>query len=81
MIALLIIFLVSCTSNIPAEKQCSVDEDCAPATCCHPNDTVNKDFQPKCLNTICTMECAPGTTDCNQGEIKCIENECKVILN
>ncbi len=85
MIGLLLTMLmvvVACTSTkvIPENKLCSTNTDCIPATCCHPNDTVNKQFTPDCSSTMCTMECAPNTLDCDQGEVKCVEGECKAVM-
>ena len=75
------LFLVSCTPSVPIEKQCFSDDDCVKATCCHASDAVNKDNGPDCTGQMCTQECVPGTLDCQQGEIKCLENECVVVLN
>lgn len=74
-------FLISCTtSEIPPEKQCSVDEDCVPAECCHPTDVVNKNYAPDCAGIFCTMDCQGGTLDCQQGEIKCLQGECQAVI-
>ena len=75
---LLSVLLVSCT---PAEKSCSVDTDCVQATCCHPTAAVPKEAGPDCAGQFCTQECMPGTIDCGQGEIKCLEGSCEVVLN
>ncbi len=79
---MLVIFMVGCakTIPIPENKSCSADTDCVPASCCHPNDAVNKDFMPDCSSTMCTMECVPNTLDCGQGEVKCVEKECKAVM-
>ena len=74
-----IFFLVSC-QKVPSEKFCSVDSDCVAASCCHATDAVNKEYAPDCSGEMCTMNCAPETLDCGQGEIKCINSECQVIL-
>ena len=74
---LLSIFLLSCT---PAEKQCSTDNDCVPAQCCHANDAVNKEYGPDCSGRLCTLQCEPGTIDCGQGEIQCVAGECRAVL-
>lgn len=68
------------TACVPQEKQCSVDNDCVPATCCHPADAVNTNNAPGCSGVLCTAECKPGTIDCSQGEIKCVNNKCTVEL-
>ena len=71
------LFLLSCT---PSEKQCSVDADCVPAGCCHATDAINKEYASSCNGVLCTMECEPTTIDCGQGDIKCVQNECTVVL-
>lgn len=70
----------SSTNSIPAERQCAVDADCVPAECCHAKSAVNKNFAADCSEMFCTMECAPETLDCGQGEVKCVEGECKVVI-
>ncbi len=75
------IFLISCTpQDIPPEKLCESDDECVAASCCHSTDAVNKDHRPDCSNVFCTMECKPGTLDCGQGEIRCIDNKCTAVL-
>lgn len=74
---IIVLFVISCT---PTEKQCAVDADCAPAACCHAADAVNEQYAPSCNGVLCTMECRPGTIDCGQGSITCVDNECTVIL-
>ncbi len=75
-----LLFLVSCTTEIPPEKVCVVDDDCVPNACCHANDAVNKGHLPDCGMTMCTAVCEPGTLDCGGGEIKCVDGECKAII-
>ena len=78
---ILVLFLVSCTTReIPVEKQCLADGDCVPATCCHATDAVNKDYAPDCAGIFCTQVCEPGTIDCGQGEVGCVDGECQVII-
>ncbi|MEK6937505.1 MAG: hypothetical protein AABX04_00530 [Nanoarchaeota archaeon] len=77
------LWLVSCTpavSNVSENKLCQKDADCVPASCCHAKEAVNSQNAPKCEGMLCTMECVPETLDCGQGEIKCVKNECKVVL-
>ena len=73
----LIILLVGC---VPTEKQCLKSNDCVPASCCHAKDSVNKNYAPDCEGILCSMECVPKTLDCSQGELKCVEGKCKVVL-
>ncbi|MBW2963602.1 hypothetical protein KY306_02400 [Candidatus Woesearchaeota archaeon] len=61
-------------------KKCSVDSDCIAATCCHASEAVNKENAPDCSGVFCTQECVSGTIDCQQGEIKCVNGGCKVII-
>ncbi len=75
----IILLLVSCTS-IPPEKQCSADTDCVPNACCHAADAVNRANILDCSSMLCTSECEPNTLDCGQGELKCVQGECQVIL-
>lgn len=72
-----LLFIISCT---PIEKQCTTDNECVPAVCCHATDALNEQYAPSCNGVLCTMECKPGTIDCGQGQIKCIENKCTVVL-
>ncbi|HLC88911.1 MAG TPA: hypothetical protein VJG49_02655 [Candidatus Nanoarchaeia archaeon] len=73
----LILFLVSC--SVPENKVCSTDRDCVPDACCHAAGTVNEANDPDCSGMLCTMECVPGTLDCGQGEIKCLDGGCQII--
>ena len=78
------IFLVGCFNNVEdknlSNKICSVDNDCVKASCCHATDVVNKENAPDCSGIMCTMSCEPGTLDCSQGQIKCLEGICTAIL-
>ncbi len=80
--ALVLVFAVFLAGGIEAPPQgadyCEVDADCAPAQCCHPENTVNKRFAPNCEEAICTAVCA-GSLDCAAGEIKCVENKCVIV--
>lgn len=76
----LILFLAACTAQVPPEKQCTADADCVPATCCHPTEAVNVNYAPDCTDVFCTQVCEPGTLDCNQGEVKCVDGQCQAII-
>src|SRR3989338_4781863 len=76
---IVMMLLTSCTS-VENPKQCTQDSDCVPAQCCHATDAVNKDAAPNCQGKACTLDCAPNTLDCGQGEIKCIENTCTAVI-
>lgn len=64
-----------------SEQECNINSDCAPASCCHPNSCVPVYQKPSCDGTFCTMECAPGTLDCNQGYCGCIKGKCEAVFN
>lgn len=66
---------------VQSNKFCVTAEDCVPAQCCHPDEAVNQRYAPDCSETFCTEECRAGTLDCNQGEIRCVENRCTVVIN
>lgn len=61
-----------------ADKSCNSWKDCWPACCCHPFEYVNKNSSPDCVGMLCTSKCVPGTTDCGQGKVKCVNNICTV---
>lgn len=71
--------VAGCTSVLP-EKSCSIAADCVPATCCHATNAVNSDYEPDCSDVLCTAVCEPGTLDCGQGEIQCLQGVCTVVL-
>ncbi len=75
------LFLLTSCASIPAEKQCSLDDECAAVECCHGENAVNKNFAPDCSKILCTSECVPNTLDCGQGEVKCVKGECKAVIN
>ena len=79
-IFVLLTFLIVGCSGVDEELTCTQDVDCVPNKCCHADGTVNRDFGPDCMGQLCTMECVPETIDCGQGEIKCLDNQCQVIL-
>jgi len=52
---------------------------CVPASCCHATGCVLEAEAPNCSGIICTMECVPGTLDCNQARCEYIDGECTVV--
>lgn len=62
------------------KNTCQNKFDCVPATCCHPNSCINRNFKPDCKDIVCNLVCVPGTMDCGQGYCDCVNNECKAIL-
>lgn len=80
-IIVLAVFFLSQTTTVPTTRDsCVSDSDCTAAQCCHPTSAVNKAFAPDCSDTLCTMNCEPNTLDCGQGEIKCVNSKCAVVL-
>ncbi|MDP1695710.1 MAG: hypothetical protein Q8L29_02245 [archaeon] len=61
-------------------KECVINEDCVPETCCHATSCVPKEKQPNCEGIYCSQDCELGTLDCGQGSCECIENKCGVKL-
>lgn len=57
------------------------EEECVPATCCHPVECVPKNEAPNCSEKFCSMECKPGTLDCGQGYCEYIDGKCEVVMN
>lgn len=61
--------------SIAEKTQCDIDQDCAPASCCHPSQCVLAHLKPACRDTLCTQECQPQTMDCG-GRCACLQHEC-----
>ena len=88
---LLAFFIVGCSASTPDDtstvpntteaKECSIDTDCVPSSCCHASSCVSKDKAPSCSDSFCTLECTPNTLDCNQGSCSCVNNKCQVNFN
>ena len=74
-----LVLLTACT--VPIEKQCTTNDECVAATCCHAIDSVNSEFAPECSDTLCTAQCEPQTLDCGAGETTCVHGACQVVLN
>ena len=79
LLMMILVIVTSCTTSVQENKKCAQNSDCVPATCCHANETINKNYAKVC-NVMCTQECRPHTLDCGQGEIQCVQNGCQVIL-
>ena len=78
-----VVFVSGCSSvptEIDLEAECSQDQDCVPASCCHATECVPTGEAPNCEGMMCTMECRPDTMDCGQGFCRCIDNKCKAVL-
>ncbi|MEK6845535.1 MAG: hypothetical protein AABY26_02145 [Nanoarchaeota archaeon] len=73
--------LASCTKTVDWSPQtCVKDSDCVPTTCCHANESVNKESAPNCTSQFCTSECVPDTLDCGQGNLQCISGKCQITI-
>ncbi len=68
-------------NNPNNSESCLIDNDCIPATCCHPTSCVNKNLAPNCSGVACTMDCKLGTLDCGQASCGCVNKRCQVIQN
>jgi hypothetical protein len=58
-----------------AQPACTTNEDCVPATCCHPTACVPRAQAPNCADVMCTQECRAGTLDCG-GRCTCEGGVC-----
>ena len=54
---------------------CETDEDCVPASCCHPTVCVLRSETPDCSATMCTRDCQANTLDCG-GSCLCRDGQC-----
>jgi hypothetical protein len=59
---------------------CISDNDCVPDSCCHPRGCVAKANAPVCKGIMCTLECALDSLDCGHGSCKCLNNQCRAVL-
>jgi len=59
---------------------CNSNEDCVPASCCHPSSCTSKTQAPDCSNATCSQVCAPGTLDCGQGACECVNSRCEAVF-
>lgn len=83
LLAILILLIYFIAKNDKADKEggeCKIDEDCAPATCCHPDSCAPVEKAPECKNIMCSMVCS-GPLDCNAGSCSCVKGKCEVIPN
>jgi len=80
-LTVLVLTLSACqVSQVPVEKRCVTDDDCVAASCCHASEAVNIEYAPDCEDVFCTQECVPETLDCGQGIIRCVDGECRAII-
>ena len=80
MFLLVFALLIGGCSDIPDNAGCNDDSECVKATCCHASECVMASEAPDCEGIMCSMECRPNTMDCGQGSCKCINNECRLVL-
>jgi len=74
----LILYIKSQNENLGEGKQCLKNEDCIPATCCHPESCVPAEEASICRGVICSMVCS-GPLDCGAGECGCVDGGCEVV--
>jgi hypothetical protein len=60
-----------------AAQDCTRDEDCVPAGCCHPTRCIPAAEKGVC-NEMCTLNCA-GPLDCGAGSCGCVRGTCAVV--
>lgn len=66
-------------ANDTSAAECGKDQDCAPASCCHPSSCVARSLSPDCRAVMCTLECRPKTLDCGGG-CACLGGRCAAKL-
>lgn len=76
-----VLIFVTSLSFTPSLNQgeCDSDEDCVPATCCHPTECVPISQKPDCSDIFCTQSCE-GPMDCGAGQCICANGRCEVEL-
>lgn len=62
-------------------RECSTDEECVPASCCHAASCVINKRAPQCSGVYCTQVCLPDTLDCGQARCACVEKRCRAVNN
>ena len=67
------------TMQPPALQDCTTDDDCVPAECCHPTSCINKANKGVCT-LLCTMSCE-GPIDCGAGSCGCVNGKCSVVAS
>ena len=67
-------------NEIIDEPLCFEDNDCVPATCCHPTECIIKEKASNCDDVMCSAVCE-GPLDCGAGTCKCINHKCEVVPN
>lgn len=59
-------------------RECAVDGDCVPATCCHSDKCVSINKTPECKGKLCSMDCS-GPLDCGTGHCGCVSGKCSIV--
>ena len=57
------------------------EEECVAASCCHATECVLESEAPNCSDTVCSLNCEPGTLDCGQARCEYVDGECGVVKN
>ena len=73
-----LILVAGCKSSGNPSKECSVDSDCVPASCCHADACVAVGNAPDCSGIYCSQECKENTLDCGQAKCVCDAGKCSV---
>ena len=56
------------------------DLKCVPASCCHATDCVLEIEAPNCSGVVCSMNCEPGTLDCEQARCEFVDGKCEAVI-
>jgi len=59
-------------------KECYLDTDCVPKSCCHATACVSKEKTPECKEIFCTAVCS-GPLDCGAGYCGCVNEKCEIV--
>ncbi len=79
-VLIIVIYLIVQKSKVDKVvlEECKIDEDCVPATCCHPDSCISVENAPVCEDIMCSMVCS-GPLDCGEGYCGCIRGKCNIL--
>lgn len=73
-------FFIFSKFSLISQRECSADEDCVKASCCHATSCVAREKAPNCSGIACTFDCKPNTLDCG-GSCKCTSGKCSASIS
>jgi hypothetical protein len=68
---------VTTTVSPGPAQECTSNEDCVPAECCHPSSCTAAVVKQAC-NLMCTASCQ-GPLDCGAGSCGCVKGKCSIV--